>query len=217
MIFLNWKANGDKSLIDEFNGLSLGKNVVLMPPHHLLGLASGKYSCGAQSVSRFKSGPYTGEVTAEMLADIGVKYCLVGHSERRKYGNDADDTIAVQIANLLNSGIVPVLCIGESLEERKQNVYFDKLKDQLSVWKKGCIVAYEPVWSIGTGVLPTQREIVEASNFIRQTCSGVKVLYGGSVSSSNITEIKLAGVDGVLVGGASLKRDEVIQMTAAWE
>lgn len=217
MIFLNWKANGNKSLLNEFNALHLSKNVVLMLPHHLLGFASGKYCIGAQSVSHFQNGAYTGEMTATMLAEMSVKYCLVGHSERRNYNDETNEIIAKQVTNLLNCNIVPVLCIGENLEERKQNVYLNTLKAQLTIWQGTCIIAYEPIWSIGTGMIPMASEINEISDFVRKTCNGAKVLYGGSVSSENIPTIKSTSMDGVLVGGSSLKINEVMQMASIWK
>ena len=105
--------------------------------------------------------------------------------------------------------ITPVLCIGESLEERGGGEYFDVLRNQLAVFQESCIVAYEPVWAIGSGLIPKMDEIIEVKNFIKNICTNAKVLYGGSVTSETMKEILNTGVDGALVGGASLKTDEV--------
>jgi triosephosphate isomerase len=209
MIFLNWKANGDKSLLEDYRNLKLGGKFVTIPPHCLLGSAFDNITLGSQAVSECENGPYTGEITAKMLAECGVQFCLVGHSERRKLKNETNNNFHKQIENLLKFHITPVLCIGESFEERGGGEYFDVLRNQLAVFQESCIVAYEPVWAIGSGLIPKMDEIIEVKNFIKNICTNAKVLYGGSVTSENIKEILNTGVDGALVGGASLKTDEV--------
>ena len=209
MIFLNWKANGDKKLLEDYHKINLGEKFIVMPPHHLLLSGLNTSLIGSQTVSQFNEGSHTGEITAKMLAECGVNFCLVGHSERRTHNGESTEILIKQIANLLEFGIVPVLCIGESLQERQGGKYFEVLQHQLSVFQERCIVAYEPVWAIGSGLIPKMEEIVEVKNFIKSTCKNAKVLYGGSATSGNIKEILNTGVDGVLIGGASLKIEEV--------
>jgi triosephosphate isomerase len=212
MIFLNWKANGNKNLIEEFKTLSLDKNFVVMPPHHLLSSKFGTITIGSQSVSQFNNGSYTGEITAQMLSDVNAKYCLVGHSERRNHYKENNESLSKQITNLINYNITPILCIGENSAERQNNTYFNVLNNQLSICRKECIIAYEPIWSIGTGLIPTNQEIIEIKNFIKNSYNNPKVLYGGSVNASNIKAILSTEVDGTLIGAASIKIDEVKQI-----
>jgi triosephosphate isomerase len=219
MILFNWKANGNKALALEIVNLGINnsniqeKNVVILPPLHLLSFFYGSsFFVGAQNISQFENGAYTGEFTAQMLADFGGKFALVGHSERRTLFNETNDVIAKKISQMVKCGITPVLCVGESLSHRKSGKYFDVLTQQMEVFTQKCIIAYEPVWAIGTGKVPSNQEIDEISVWIKENYQNPKVLYGGSVSSQNIAEIAKTHIDGVLVGGASLKPQEVSEI-----
>lgn len=213
MILLNWKANGTKELVKEFNEIFFARqNIVLFPPIHLIHNVDTKmYEIGAQNVSQCSNGAFTGEITAKMLFESGVKYCLVGHSERRQYFGENNDIITKKIAELIKFNIIPVVCVGETLDERKAGKCFDILRNQLSICNNNCIIAYEPIWAIGTGVVPTNNEIDEVIHWVKNQFHNTKVLYGGSVSSKNIEDISKTSADGILVGGASLKIEEVLQ------
>lgn len=219
MIFLNWKANGSKELINEYNALDIANHKVTpLPPLHLaLLLNSSKFHIGSQDVSHFENGAHTGEVTAQMLEDSKVKFCLVGHSERRHYMGEDNAIIAKKIQKLCQHNITPILCVGENSLDRANNAHFEVLRSQLEVYTKDCIVAYEPVWAIGTGSVPSNHEIDSVADWIKQqyevSSISPKVLYGGSVSSHSISAIAQTNVDGVLVGGASLKPDEVLAIS----
>lgn len=175
---------------------------------------------GAQDCSAFSKGAYTGQVSASMIADFGCDFCLVGHSECRAKG-DTDEDIACKIDRIQENGMTVVLCVGESKEEREKGTYLEFVKNQiLSVLnhidmdKFGrLMIAYEPIWSIGTGVIPTCEQIEEMTMMIKRLVVDYVlsptvlpyILYGGSVNASNIDSIaSIASVDGVLVGGACL-------------
>lgn len=219
MILLNWKANGSKELIWKYNLLDVqcNKLAIFLPLYLVNEALSAKFYLGSQDVSQFNNGAYTGEITAQMLSEMGMKYCLVGHSERRQCMKEDNEIIAKKIERLIESKITPVLCVGEGARERKNKIWKDVLQSQLSIFKKECIIAYEPVWAIGTGVTPTNEEIDEVINWIKQSYNDSSslplVLYGGSVSSKNIAEISRTKADGVLVGGASLKAEEVLEIS----
>ncbi len=215
MILFNWKANGTKELLDEINRLSIqNKNVALFLPLHLIThINSEKFQIGTQNVSIFENGAYTGEVTAQMLSEIGVKYCLVGHSERRHYLNETNEIIAKKIENLTKHGITPVLCIGENSLDRENKQEYSVLKNQMSVFTKNCIIAYEPVWAIGTGLIPQNHEIDDVVSWLKNEYGVETVLYGGSVSSKNIENLAKTQANGVLVGAASLKPQEVLEIS----
>lgn len=215
MILFNWKANGTKELIEEVNNLNVQNTTVgIFPPFHLLqSINKEKYAVGAQNVSQYSNGAYTGEITAQMLKESGVRYCLVGHSERRHYMGEANEIIAKKVNQLLQKEITPVLCVGETSLDRASNSYYEVLKNQLAVYQEGCVIAYEPVWAIGTGNTPSNNEINTVCDWLKQEHRGAKVLYGGSVSAKNIEELSTVKIDGVLVGGASLKPQEVLEIT----
>jgi triosephosphate isomerase len=214
MILFNWKANGTKKLIEEINNLDVqNKTVGIFPPFHLLhSINKEKYAVGAQNVSQCLNGAYTGEITAQMLEESGVTYCLVGHSERRHYMGETNEMIAKKINHLLQKKITPVLCIGETSLDKANNSCYEVLKNQLAVCQEGCVIAYEPIWAIGTGNTPSNNEINNVCQWLKQEHRCAKVLYGGSVSSSNIAELAKTTVDGLLVGGASLKPEEVFEI-----
>lgn len=167
---------------------------------------------GAQDCSTEMEGAFTGEISARMLAELKVDYCLVGHSERRKRAYETPESLKSKLRQLILVGIRPVFCIGESLEERKSGRTTEVLRQQLEVLREldaqSLILAYEPVWAIGTGLVASTQEISEAHAFIRARCPQNPILYGGSVKRDNAQEIlTLPHVEGLLVGGASLQRE----------
>ncbi|MFZ1382706.1 MAG: triose-phosphate isomerase [Scrofimicrobium sp.] len=181
---------------------------------------------GAQDVSLFDSGAYTGEVSATMLQKLGVNYVVVGHSERREYHDESDDLVGQKSKVVLEAGMLPIICCGEVLEVRKAGKHVDHVVSQLKGAFQGytkedaakVVVAYEPVWAIGTGEVATPADAEEVSKAIREllaemfdqeTADAIRILYGGSVKSGNVKEIMAQpNVDGALVGGASLDADE---------
>lgn len=217
-VILNWKQNGSFAIIEEFvkNVKTKNENVSLLLPFPYIAFAQNlcltskaKIKIGAQNVSQFQNGAYTGEVGVEMLAELKVKECLVGHSERRSLFFEDDLSVKSKVELLTQKGITPILCVGETHEERTSKSFFEKLKKQMVSYNEKCIIAYEPVWSIGTGITPTSAEILEISNFIYENW-GNKILYGGSVNESNFESIiKIKNIRGVLVGGASLFVEKV--------
>ena len=177
---------------------------------------------GAQNMHFEDEGAFTGEVSAGMLTEIGVDYCIIGHSERRQYFAETDETVNKKVIKAFSAGIIPILCVGEVLEERDSGKLFDVVKRQLlgalagvsGDLVKTIVIAYEPVWAIGTGRTATPEQADEMCAYIRKivgelygsgVSSGVIVLYGGSVKPNNSADImKMKDIDGALVGGASL-------------
>ncbi len=192
-----------------------------------------KISLAAQNCSEYRKGAYTGEVSASMIRSAGAKYVIVGHSERRKYFNEGNDVLAEKVRRVLENDLQPVYCCGETLEERNAANHFDVVTTQLEtglfhVNDDGidkCIIAYEPVWAIGTGVNASPEQAQEMHHFIRELVKSkygnhlsdkISILYGGSVTSENAEQLfKCADVDGGLVGGASLKAIEFSEIIDA--
>ncbi|MCL2646620.1 MAG: triose-phosphate isomerase [Phycisphaerales bacterium] len=188
---------------------------------------------GAQDVYFEKNGAFTGEVSAAMLTDLGVKYVLVGHSERRHVIGETDALLNKKLHAVIAAGLTVILCIGEKIEQRKANQTFNVCKTQLIEGLKGLdkskagqlVIAYEPVWAIGTGLNATKEQAQEVHAFVRDelvkifdapTAAGIRIQYGGSVKASNAVELlSQPDVDGALVGGASLKIDEFAGILAA--
>lgn len=191
------------------------------------------WAVAAQNCSSKKSGAYTGEVSAEMLYSIGIRYCVVGHSERREYFKESDEVLAEKINLLLTDEITPLFCCGESLDIRKvngQNEFVEKQLQKslfhLTAAQIGkIIIAYEPIWAIGTGQTATTEQAQEMHAYLRsvlekqygkETAESVSILYGGSVKASNAAELfACPDVDGGLVGGASLVAQDFIQIIKA--
>jgi triosephosphate isomerase len=231
LLVANWKMHGNKARVSAFvsalsNAIPSGVEAVLCPPYPYLHLvAKGALKLAAQDCATEKEGAYTGEVSAQMLRDIGCEYVIVGHSERRQHYEEDDAMIAAKAAIALQVGIVPIVCIGESEQERFQNKTLKVLERQLASilpLAEGMVIAYEPVWAIGTGRVPTLEQIEEAHNFIHAQLSKTArdtaphVLYGGSVKPTNIREIlALKGVDGALIGSASLEAESFVTMLQA--
>lgn len=182
-----------------------------------------KFIVGAQNVSEKGNGATTGEISANQLQSLGVKYCIVGHSERRDEQKETSEMLYNKISNLLSCDIKPIFCIGEHLEEKENGSTKDIIGKQiLEVFDKldsnvlrNIIIAYEPIWAIGTGLTPTNEEIVDTTQYIKDLVNdkyGVDmlVLYGGSVSKKNIDELNtMSIVDGYLIGGASTKSEDL--------
>lgn len=190
-------------------------NLIICPQDIYLDfMISQNYKVGAQDLYIENSGSYTGENSPDALESIGVTYGIVGHSERRKHFNETNDFINKKIKAALTNNIIPILCIGESLEERelKEEILKKQLEECLKEITGEIIIAYEPIWAIGTGKLPTTKEITEVISFIK-TISKNKVIYGGSINLENIEEIiNLENIDGVLIGGASLNPNNLINI-----
>ena len=220
----NWKLNGNIEFIKQYyEKLTIKSDkctIVCSPSIFLNQLKTNNKNLfsGAQDISIYDEGAYTGEVSAKMLKDFDVQFCIVGHSERRQYFNETNNIVNIKSSKLIDNKIVPIICIGETLEQKDNNMTKNVLEKQIkesiphSSNFKNTIIAYEPIWAIGTGLTPTLNDIFEVHNFIKN-CDNkfnqFKVLYGGSVKSSNSSDINsLQNVDGCLVGGASLKVDE---------
>ena len=233
----NWKMNGLKSSLVEAklvsDGLSDatdGPEVLICPPATLISslrdtLADSAIKFGGQDCHVNASGAHTGDISAEMLADLGCVYGIVGHSERRADHGESSELVASKASALIRAGVVPIICIGETLEERKAGSTLAVLTTQLKgsvpdgLDGAGFVVAYEPVWAIGTGLIPELSDIEEAHGHLRKTLeemgvansNAARLLYGGSVKPSNAAEIlSIANVNGALVGGASLKASDFL-------
>ena len=222
----NWKLNGNLQFIDQFiSNISLpnanSKCVVICPTAiHLDYLSKNKngFYVGAQNVSEHEEGAYTGEISVRSLIETNVDFCIVGHSERRQIFKEKDQDINLKSQRLVANNVIPIICIGETLEQKEKGITNTVLEEQLmnsipsSSTFENTIIAYEPVWAIGTGLTPTIDEIDETHRFIKShndKFNKYKILYGGSVKASNAKEIThLANVDGALIGGASLKSEE---------
>ena len=221
----NWKLNGDFKFIDQFlTELKIpedaSKCIVICPTSiHLDYIRQKKnFYVGAQNVSQFKEGAYTGEISCIALSELKIEFCIVGHSERRQIFNENNTDVYSKLLQLIENEIIPIVCIGETLEEKENGKTNDVLSKQLnegipdSSNSENTIIAYEPVWAIGTGLTPTFEEINNTHDFIKNhnaKFNNYKVLYGGSVKSINAKEIiTLSNVDGALIGGASIKSDE---------
>ena len=172
---------------------------------------------GAQNVHTEDKGAYTGETSVNMLAAVGVKYCIVGHSERRQDQKESDEEIHDKVERLFEAGITPILCCGETKEEREEGREKEVIGRELDIALNGIseedkarvIIAYEPIWSIGTGLIPTNNQIIDIIEFIKSKYN-CKVLYGGSANDTNIDDLKQCScIDGYLLGGLSLKPENL--------
>ena len=237
----NWKMNKTATeaakLVDELIPAvkDASCEVVICTPYTDLVTAVEKTKgtnihVGAENVHFEKSGAFTGEISADMLVDLGVEYVIVGHSERRKYHPEDDANIVDQVRAVLAAGMQPILCVGESFEERRQGIELDFAVGQVRDVTRDLneeqaaklIVAYEPVWAIGTGMVATPQSAQDAANAIRndlkttfgtKVSDSVRILYGGSVTSKNAAElISQPDVDGFLIGGAALDVEELAKI-----
>lgn len=242
----NWKMNGTRvsaqSLVDAVDAAQLAGeageiDIAVFPPFVYLGELAARYaksrvSFGAQDVSEHAQGAFTGEIAASMVRDIGATHALVGHSERRQYHAEGNDGVARKFAQALAAELVPVLCVGETLEQREAGKTEGVVAAQLDavLAQSGiaafsrAIVAYEPVWAIGTGRTATPAQAQEVHAFIRGKLAkadaiiggSTRILYGGSVKPGNAPELfAQADIDGGLIGGASLVASEFLAICAA--
>ena len=231
----NWKMNMLPSQVHAFaeelrdampertNGCSV---VLCVPATHLAMFSREKYrriGVGAQNISHFDKGAHTGEISADMIADLGAKYCIVGHSERRADNGDTDELVNAKIHALLEKGITPILCVGESLEQRDRDLTMEHIQYQVKAALYGLtpeqvkkvVIAYEPIWAIGTGRTATDEQAQEVCFAIRELLRRdygalisrkVCILYGGSMNAKNCAGLLAQpDIDGGLIGGASLK------------
>lgn len=230
----NWKMFKTKKETKEYfsellDAININeKEVVIFTPYTSLDTAveatkASYVKIGAQNVHYESNGAYTGEVSVEMIEETNAAYVLIGHSERRKYYAESNESVNLKIKKVLTTDLIPMMCVGEDLAEREANRTFDVLRKQLTegladINSDRLIVAYEPVWAIGTGKTATDMQAEEACRFIREclkdicadTSDNIRILYGGSVKPDNIKGIMAqSNIDGVLVGGASLKSDFV--------
>ena len=245
IIIGNWKLNLDHlEAIQLFQKLNYSLNtdidekisIVVAPSHTSLRsiqtiIDADKLNIflSSQDVSMFNDGAYTGEVSAHQLAKLNISYCIVGHSERRQHFNETDEFVKVKINNLINKEITPIICFGESNDQRTDGNYMDFLINQIENSTKGLrkdkvdeiIFAYEPIWAIGTGQNASLQDIVEVISKVKEFISEksffneekMKFIYGGSVSPDNSYEILNSKIiDGALVGGASLDVDKFIKI-----
>lgn len=244
----NWKSNetfnqADDLINDIAEGLrafdSTDVDVIVCPPFPYLELVQDaaedvEFFVGAQNVSKFDNGAYTGEVSAQMLQSMNVDYCIVGHSERRKYFFETNQDVAEKVNKLLVVDITPIVCVGESLEDREAGKHFDVIREQVSQGlfhlsaeaMEKVIIAYEPVWAIGTGKTATKEQAQEIHAFIRNmlaekysddTAQEISILYGGSCNAKNAKELfAQQDVDGGLIGGASLKAADFIEIAGSF-
>ncbi|PKP51814.1 MAG: triose-phosphate isomerase [Bacteroidetes bacterium HGW-Bacteroidetes-1] len=237
----NWKMNLGfeeaeeliEELIDLLEKEDIKPDVIICPPYPYLEMASdyaqeARFKVGAQNICPFESGAYTGEVSASMLSSMEVTHCIIGHSERRKYFGEDDKMLTAKVNMALIHGITPIFCVGESLPERESEKHFEIVRRQVrhglfhldtNEFAK-VIIAYEPVWAIGTGITASPAQAAEMHAYIRTLiverygeapAEETIILYGGSCTSKNAAELfAQPGVDGGLVGGASLIADEFV-------
>jgi triosephosphate isomerase len=224
IIAANWKMNltirEAKPLVNSIKKYKGRNKVILCPTFTLLPEMAGmlkksRISLGAQNCHFEQKGAFTGEVSPLQLKDVGVSYVIIGHSERRScnaFNPDYNRILSKKIHSAINAGLIPIICIGETDEQRKKAQTKKIIKKQIeaSVPKKGkYIVAYEPVWAIGSGKTPTREQIEDIHEYISKLVPGTKILYGGSVNEKNCKEIaSISGVSGFLVGGASLEANK---------
>jgi triosephosphate isomerase len=233
----NWKMNGDKKLVEQmqkhFAGASLeNMDVVICPPFPYLGLFDGKVKLGSQNISQFDSGAHTGEVSVGMLKEFNCQYVIVGHSERRADNDESDELVAIKVEQTLVANLTPILCVGEPENVREDGTLFDYIAAQLDavMLKVGVsqfadiVLAYEPIWAIGTGKTASPAQAQEVHAFIRghlakqddNIAANIVILYGGSVKGNNAQELfSQADVDGGLIGGASLNPEDFLSICQA--
>ena len=232
----NWKMNKTPSetvtLINELKPLVVTEDadVIFCVPAISLTTAleaakGSNIAIGAQNMYFEESGAYTGEIAPNMLTDIGVKYVIIGHSERREYFAETDVTVNKKVLKAFEHGITPIVCCGETLAQREQGVTIDFVRQQIKIaflnvtpdQAKTAVIAYEPIWAIGTGKVATTEQAEEVCKAIREciaevyddaTAAAIRIQYGGSVTAASAAELfSQANIDGGLVGGASLKAD----------
>lgn len=239
----NWKMNGLKSSAEEITRLNdlINENgakcdVLICPPFTLISTLSGlntkHVEIGAQDCHMNMNGAHTGDISAEMIKDLNGKYIIVGHSERRADHGETNETVNAKAAAVQNTGLTAIICVGETEDERDAGKAIDVVTSQvkasipLGSTVQNTIIAYEPVWAIGTGRTPTAKDVQEIHNAIRKILEGrfgekgsqINILYGGSVKASNALELmSVEDVNGALVGGASLKAEDFYGIIKAYD
>ena len=239
----NWKMNGLKSSLEEISALNKavaakrpGCDIVVCPPAVLIesakALAGDEVAIGAQDCHQQQKGAFTGELSAEMLKETGADFIIVGHSERRQMHGEDNICVADKARACWRAGAVAIICIGETEAERTAGNTLAVLSAQLAGSVPGeakaenCIIAYEPVWAIGTGLTPSPADVKEAHAHMRQNLEGrfgtegtlMRLLYGGSVKPSNAASLlAIDNVNGALVGGASLKAEDFLGIMDAYQ
>lgn len=240
----NWKMNGSRASVAALlDGLKAGIGQVttaevavcapsIFIPDTQARLDGSAIKWGGQDISVHASGAYTGETAGSMLSDFGCHFVIIGHSERRAYHGESDELVAQKFAAAQAAGIVPILCVGETLEEREQDITEQVVARQLDAVIAHCgidavargVVAYEPVWAIGTGKTASPEQAQDVHAFIRgrlaansqEAADAVRVLYGGSMNPKNAAELMAqADIDGGLIGGASLKPEDFLAVCSA--
>lgn len=237
----NWKMNGLVASVAELKAIIAGAagrpvaaDLMVCPPATLIArcveaAAGSGIAIGAQDCHAEASGAFTGDVSAEMLKDAGATAVIVGHSERRTLHDESDDLVRAKAMAANRAGLTAILCVGESLEEREAGATIARVERQLSGSLPdrldGLVVAYEPVWAIGTGLTPTPKDVAEVHGMIRKYLiskdkaagPAIRILYGGSVKPQNAKELMaVPEVNGALVGGASLKATDFLGIAAAY-
>jgi triosephosphate isomerase len=245
----NWKMNADKNeavslvngMLEKYEEYHLSENklVVIASPFPYIHYCSSMFAkypfmyAAAQNCSEYEEGAYTGEVSAKIIASLDVKYVIIGHSERRQYFSETDDILLEKIKQAQKQNLVPIFCCGETLEIREKKEHFDYIKSQLEICIfqlekndiEKLVIAYEPIWAIGTGKTASPAQAQEVHAYIRQQLSSkfnkeiadnISILYGGSVNAKNATDLfSCEDIDGGLVGGASLKAGEFAEIIKA--
>ncbi len=243
IIVANWKMNFLKSDVEKYleNFLDLHKtiktksDIVFCSPFLYLQMLTNGFKgtnifVGAQNMSEHEFGAYTGEVSAPMLHSLNISHCIIGHSERRQYNKESNEQLVQKVNNALKHSIIPIFCCGESIAQRNANIHYDVIESQLneSLFHlspeqiQNIIIAYEPVWAIGTGITATTEQAQDMHHFIRKVLenkysnkisANIPILYGGSCNAQNAEELfNCQDVDGGLIGGASLKPNEFIKI-----
>ena len=240
----NWKMNGSRSSNKELlDGIKAGigevksAEVAVCAPYVYLAdveqqLAGSPIAWGAQNLSTEEKGAFTGEIAASMILDFNCKYVIVGHSERRTLYGEDDDTVTKKFAMAHSAGLNPILCVGETLEEREQGITEDVIARQINAVMNTLgaaalaegVIAYEPVWAIGTGITATPQQAQDVHAFIRKliahqdpgVAEQIRIQYGGSMNAGNAAELlAMHDIDGGLIGGASLKAEDFLTICRA--
>lgn len=241
----NWKMNGVRAALDQIKAMAEGVKgplsqkveTLICPPATLLYVSTAlcddsPLKIGAQDCHQDVSGAHTGDISAAMIADCFGTHVITGHSERRTDHGESDELVRTKTERAYEADLVAIVCIGETGDERKAGLTLDVLKRQLAgslpdtATAENTVIAYEPVWAIGTGLTPTVKDVEEAHAFMRaelvarfgQDGGKMRILYGGSVKPGNAKELMgVANVDGALIGGASLKADDFLAIYRAYE
>ena len=239
LVIGNWKMNTSideaiNLIVDLKEGLNDESTVVCVPYTHIgvvQEIVDDRIAVGAQNLCQFDNGAYTGEISSTMLQSLGVEFVIVGHSERRAFFGETDSMVNTKVQQALKKDIIPVICCGEQLETRKEGSFLPFIENQIREALKNlskamvanCVIAYEPVWAIGTGETASPDQAQEMHAFIRNTvaqqygeitANSISIVYGGSVKPSNANELfACSDIDGGLIGGASLDADSFIALT----